>query len=129
MLDLSDESGFEEAVDSPLLLSGTANLYAAAANLPLPRSLPLVEQEYSLEPDMLFGWKPKAPSSNGPIPLNFGLRELPAAVNFATELPYPVIYNGFRPTDSINMHRELSLCSDYRFPLSAQVMSTYQSLW
>lgn len=66
-------------------------------------------------PDMLFGWRPKQPRS-GPIPLFFDKCELPISLNPLTSQPNPIIYLGFRPKDTYELHQLLSAAGDYTAP-------------
>lgn len=58
-----------------------------------------------MAPDMKFGWRPEVEVSTPPVPLYFDF------------LPHPfeefrpedrIIYNGFRPTTSFQLHEEYS---------------------
>jgi hypothetical protein len=71
--------------------------------------LPLVKSGYSLAPDMIFGWKPTALELSMPIPLFFDhegdyLDISPLERTSKSKLP--TIYYGFRPKDSLVMHKE-----------------------
>lgn len=75
--------------------------------------LPLIQKKYSLEPDMIFGWKPKVPKST-PIPLDFGLNPLPVSKD-QNDQKFPVIYIGYRPQNSHSMHKYFSDASTYNY--------------
>lgn len=78
---------------------------------------------------MLFGWKPVIASKKGPVPLKFDFDELPEGKNSVTGETYPIVYNGFRPSDSIKMHKELSGKDSYKFPFNPSIMHSYHSVW
>lgn len=137
---LDDSSGFEEFSDGEGSYK-TSHSARKAQPVPqervpssshlneLPTCLPLVKLgDYSLEPDMLFGWRPKVTSQGGPIPLRFDHEELPIAENPMTETPYPVIYYGARPKDSIEMHLQITNEGTYPFPINPVMMANYNSL-
>ena len=75
--------------------------------------LPLIQKKYSLEPDMIFGWKPKVPKSS-PIPLDFGLNPLPVTKD-QSDQKFPVVYLGYRPPNSHSMHKHFSTTSTYSY--------------
>jgi cytosolic carboxypeptidase protein 2/3 len=75
--------------------------------------LPLIQKKYSLEPDMIFGWRPKTFHTN-PIPLNFRLNPLPSCKD-CPEDKFPIIYHGYRPQNSYTMHRFFSGTSTYNY--------------
>lgn len=66
-------------------------------------------------PDMLFGWRPKQPRS-GPIPLFFNKCELPVSLNPLTSELNPIIYLGFRPKDTYELHQLFSSTGNYPAP-------------
>lgn len=126
MLSDSDESGFSECSslsyeEAPLTQAtqaqGDQDDYRAIPQK--PETMPLINGEYSIAPDMLFGWKPKHMGIGSPIPLDFTLDEAPVCVNTATGAEYPTIYHGYRPRDSLVMHRAFSGPSSYPFQFSA----------
>ena len=69
----------------------------------IPAPLPLIQQKYSLEPDMIFGWKPKV-TKTSPIPLDFNLNPLPSCKDSPDD-KFPIIYHGYRPKNSHTMHK------------------------
>lgn len=77
------------------------------ANLPLPA--PIITEQYSLKPDMVFGWKPQDIQIAGaPIPLYFDYEsyddgQMPVHPVSGEELQ--VSYYGPRFRDSLEMHR------------------------
>jgi hypothetical protein len=86
--------------------------------------MPLISQEYSLAPDMLFGWRPKNMGVGSPIPLDFTLEEAPVCENPGTGEEFLTIYHGYRPKDSLVMHRAYAGEASYPFQFSA----TYQGV-
>ncbi len=74
--------------------------------------MPLVKSGYSIDPDMKFGWKPTALEMSVPIPLYFDHEEDYldiSPLDRVTHKKFPVIYYGFRPKDSLVMHKEFLL--------------------
>ena len=67
--------------------------------------LPLLKGNHSLAPDMKFGWKPEVSIAVPPIPLYFDFLGHPYD-EFRIE--DTIIYNGFRPKTSFQMHEEYS---------------------
>lgn len=92
----------------------------------IPPCPPLPGQHYSLAPDMYFGWKPKNLASGAPVPIQFYEEELPHAQDPITQEDLPAIYYGFRPTDSLILHRTLS--RTYSFNQNHPLMSAYEFL-
>jgi len=98
----------------------------------LPPSIPLVDKRYSMEADMLFGWKPKyAPELS--IPITFKTGFLDSIISYLEELEEEeksinmklmglgeglflrpqVVYRGFRPDDTYEMHNRFSSNPEY----------------
>ena len=92
----------------------------------IPPCPPLPAQQYSLAPDMYFGWKPKNLTSGAPVPIQFYEEELPHVQDPTTQEDLPAIYYGFRPTDSLILHRTLS--RTYSFNQNHPLMSAYEFL-
>ena len=73
--------------------------------------MPLIESGHSLKPDLKFGWKPSfenikfAPK----IPLKFNYEELVIPSISSEDEFGQVIYKGFRPSNSLELHEYLSL--------------------
>ena len=86
----------------------------------IPQGLPLVSSGYSLKPDMMFGWKPKFERVSGaPIPLYYDFEEFDDPVNKLTGDYLPILYYGYRPKDSLIMHKEFTNKGnsyDFTFP-------------
>lgn len=121
----SDESGFSECSslcgeDAPLPES--VKHEEAVPEHPHESlklgAVPLVTKEYSMAPDMLFGWRPKNMGVGSPIPLDFTLGEAPVCKNTATGEEFPTIYHGYRPKDSLVMHKAYSGSQRYPFQFS-----------
>lgn len=93
----------------------------------LPESLPLVTPTYSLEPDMIFGWRPKNLINSGPIPLIFDC-DFPDTFNLLINKTNKPIYNGPRPKDSFTIHHHLasSKYSNYPYNFSDPMISAYE---
>jgi len=72
-------------------------------------SLPLMKTGYSLEADMKFGWKPAVAGKVLPIPLAFDLQDDYFELDHfsAQKKLLPEIFRGWRPEDSLKMHRKL----------------------
>lgn len=121
----SENSGFEEDHENNFLVnpvksksSSSSTLRATDTNKSeLIPFIPLVQSGISLEPDMLFGWKPKAITSGGPIPINFTMESFPTK---------GCIYYGYRPEDSIELHETFSGNSSYPFTVNTTVKQAYK---
>lgn len=121
----SDESGFSECSylsgeDAPLPQNVKVDDdYAdrAAEVLKLSK-VPLIDGQYSMAPDMQFGWRPKFMGAGSPIPLDFTLDQAPVCENIATGHEFPTIYHGYRPKDSLVMHKAFSGINSYPFQFS-----------
>ena len=130
----SDDSGFEETGETqprPALDTQTnSKLPPLPAEdiqkLPSLTAQPLTGYGYSLLPDMLFGWQPKL-VHGGPIPLIFNKAELPVTRNCLTAEDNPIVYHGFRPKDSLVMHRAFSSLDTYPVP-NYPTMQVYEYL-
>ena len=71
-------------------------------------SLPLMKQGYSLQADMMFGWKPKIkPVTNLSIPLKFDLMDQYYDEDsfIQSYLALPEIFRGSRPNDTLELHK------------------------
>jgi hypothetical protein len=81
-------------------------------------SLPLMKSGYSLEADMRLGWRPQIKGKVLPIPLVFDDEDEYFALDHVINPrnprlgSYPTIFYGWRPTDSMKMHRRLLENSD-----------------
>ncbi|KRX08300.1 hypothetical protein PPERSA_01761 [Pseudocohnilembus persalinus] len=70
----------------------------------------IVKKEYSLEPDMLFGWVPKI-NNTLPIPLLFENKQVQNIIQniiINENSPYDIIYLGYRPHNSLELHQQYS---------------------
>jgi len=67
--------------------------------------LPLIKGNHSMAPDMKFGWRPEVEVSTPPVPLYFDFLAHPYDEFRNEDL---IVYNGFRPTTSYQMHEEFS---------------------
>ena len=85
----------------------------------IPAPLPLIQQKYSLEPDMIFGWKPKV-TKTSPIPLDFNLNPLPSCKDSPDD-KFPIIYHGYRPKNSHTMHKFFSCTSSYNYLFNSAI--------
>lgn len=67
-----------------------------------------------MAPDMKFGWKPEVDIAVPPVPLYFDFLRHPYEEFKHEDI---VIYNGFRPTTSFQLHEEYSnqKCNSYTF--------------
>ncbi|CAG9329220.1 unnamed protein product [Blepharisma stoltei] len=77
----------------------------------LPLATPLASKGYSLESDMIMGWRPKF--LKDPIPLYFDL-ELPVCNEPGQKLQQ--IYQGWQPSDSFKVHSKLTNNSTDTYP-------------
>ncbi len=79
-------------------------------------------KNYSMEPDMIFGWKPKFVSQM-PVPLKFfspmvdELVERLSKTNQSGSFP-ELIYSGFRPDNSFLLHERFSSPETYNMKIS-----------
>ena len=89
---------------------------------------PIAKGNYSLESDMLLGWRPKN-LQHSPISLNFDL-EFPASVDFFSKAPNPTVYYGYLPPDSFSLHKRLCDFSkrSYPFDFDSPIVSMHQFL-
>jgi predicted MPP superfamily phosphohydrolase len=83
----------------------------------LPSALPLVNKGYSLEADMLTGWRP--PNIKNPYPLYYD-----------SDFDYPssktCVYSGYKPEDSFEFHSVFSVSEDsYPFDFSQPSITAY----
>lgn len=62
--------------------------------------MPLIKEQHSLKPDMMFGWKPKGQVHGAPIPLYYDFEEFELPLNPLTKEEIPVHYYGPRFKDS-----------------------------
>lgn len=130
----SDDSGFEETGEIPHRPAFDPQAASKQPHLPAEESQPLPSLTvqpltgygYSLLPDMLFGWQPKL-VHGGPIPLIFNKAELPVTRNCVTGEDNLVVFHGFRPKDSLVMHRAFSSLETYPIP-NYPTMQVYEYL-
>lgn len=88
--------------------STTSASAVVTAKVLLPQPIPLITEQYSLKPDMVFGWKPQEIQIAGaPIPLYFDYEsyegQMPLHPLTMEELP--PTYLGPRFKDTLEMHR------------------------
>ena len=69
-----------------------------------PMELTSMRRQYSLRPDMIFGWKPED-IHGAPIPMHFDYETNGLPVDSKTGYGFPVYYIGKRYSDSLGMHR------------------------
>lgn len=79
----------------------------------LRRPLPLITEKYSLEPDMIFGWRPTQLKQKAPIPLKFR----------PTQKRSREIYNAPHPFDSFVLHQAFRKQSAYKFDFNDSLIS------
>ena len=89
-------------------MQGIKNLYLYEDSLPL--AIPLPKRGYSLEADMLLGWRPKFIKT--PILLYYN-DELYIDIY---KKSCPIVYQGYRPKDSFIFHQELTSQSGIPYP-------------
>ena len=94
----------------------------------LPPPTPPIDKSYSLEPDMAFGWTPKFPVK-GPVPISFHHELIDHLIyQQLNSRYYPVIYLGFRPASSLQMHEVFLSLKQYEFDLNQLFPSKYKHL-
>lgn len=69
--------------------------------------LPSVEKQYSLKPDMQFGWRPED-VRGAPIPMYYDFETFDIPINPETKIEYPSYYIGPRFQDSLEMHKSFA---------------------
>ena len=89
-------------------MQGNKNIYLYEDSLPL--AVPLPKRGYSLEADMLLGWRPK-------------FIKTPIMLYYNDELyidlfkkSCPIVYTGYRPRDSFIFHQELTSVPGQAYP-------------
>ena len=101
----------------------------------LAPSVPLPKEKYSLEPDMVFGWKPKF-TNGAPIPLKYTDNALDELLSeyysnpdwFRNHKQMKVVYHGFRPCDSFRMHKRFQGPLTYAFRNATSLFERYEYL-
>ena len=102
----------------------------------VPPLLPLIKEQYSLEPDMMFGWVPKI-THGAPIPLMFDDKFLDILLSHIKDKyksptidysKYEIVYHGFRPLDTFRLHELYSGDSSYQFKFASMLFSKYQNI-
>jgi len=89
-------------------------------------------KNYSMEPDMIFGWKPKHVSQM-PVPLKFFSPMVDDLVEKFTKLgqsgQFPeLIYQGFRPDNTFYLHDKLSSLETYNMKISPFLQAKHSLL-
>ena len=72
-----------------------------------PMELTNIRRNYSLRPDMVFGWKPDD-IHGAPIPLHFDYETNEMPYNPKTDCEFPIYFIGKRYVDSLIMHRQFA---------------------
>ncbi|CAD8208102.1 unnamed protein product [Paramecium octaurelia] len=91
----------------------------------IPKALNITDESFSLENDMLFGWTPKMDQSKL-LTLNFNT-QLNDQIVLEASQNNKLIYIGFRPQDSIQMHKQYSALSSYPFKRTIAIQNKPQS--
>lgn len=120
-----DDSGFETDSDNDIYLNEVRSRSSSSSPVRIPESIkaemipciPLAHSGISLEPDMLFGWKPKTLLNGGPVPLSF-TTEVIQSKN--------CIFNGFRPEDSLEAHEVFSGPKTYPYYLNPTIKQAFK---
>jgi cytosolic carboxypeptidase protein 2/3 len=91
---------------------------------PLPLAVPLPKRGYSLEADMLLGWRPKFMKT--PILLYYNDELYPDLYKKSC----PTVFQGYRPKDSFAFHKELTdnSPSAYPYDFSDKSLTAYNFL-
>ncbi|CAG9329115.1 unnamed protein product [Blepharisma stoltei] len=126
MTEFSEDSGFEHNSEDEVLvdvdektptpLNFDFQLKEKVDSVIIPH-IPLVESGHSLEPDMIFGWRPNSLLQNGPIPLSFTYDQIPA------QNP---IFNGYRPEDSLELNEAFSGLETYKFSINPRIKHAWE---
>lgn len=90
---------------------------------------PLDNKHYSMEPDMLFGWKPKY-VPQVPVPLRFYspmLEEIITTLHKPNETGYfpEIVYQGFRPENTLLMHEKF-MSDSYTVKFSPFILAKHE---
>ena len=72
-----------------------------------PMELTSIRRQYSLRPDMIFGWKPED-IHGAPIPMNFDYESGNLPIDATSGFEFPIYYIGKRYNDSLGMHRQFA---------------------
>ena len=75
--------------------------------MPAPLELTSIRRQYSLLPDMAFGWRP-GDVHGAPIPMYFNYEQIDLPMNPETKNDMPIYFIGKRFTDSLGMHRNFA---------------------
>ena len=70
--------------------------------------MPIVAKQYSLKPDMQFGWKPVDTINGAPIPLYYDYETFNVPENPFTKEELTVSYYGPRFNNSMQVHKAFS---------------------
>lgn len=86
--------------------------------------------QYSMEADMIFGWKPKY-VPQAPVPLRFFSPMMENIVNYVHKSEesqrFPeLIYQGFRPENSLFMHEKYSSPETYNIKFSPFLIAKHE---
>ncbi|CAG9329613.1 unnamed protein product [Blepharisma stoltei] len=127
MTEFSEDSGFEQNSEDELLFNldiknktpihQENNKLKEKPELEIIPHIPLAESGHSLEPDMMFGWRPNSLLQNGPIPLSFTYDRIPAQ---------NAIFNGYRPEDSLELNETFSGPDTYKFSINPRIKHAWE---
>ncbi|CAG9314670.1 unnamed protein product [Blepharisma stoltei] len=81
--------------------------------------LPLAQSGHSLEPDMIFGWRPNSLLQNSPVPLSFNFDKIPTK---------DAIFYGFRPEDSLELNDTYSGPNSYNFHIKPTIRQAWAAI-
>ena len=119
-----EDSGFEEDNDNNIFLNKVRSRSSSSSPKHVRESvkeeiiscIPLAHSGISLEPDMLFGWRPKSLLSGGPIPLSF-TGDVISCKNS--------IFYGYRHEDSLELHENFSGPNTYNYHISPTIRQAF----
>jgi hypothetical protein len=125
MQNTEEDSGFEEDSDNNVFLNEVRSRSSSSSRLRIPESakeelipcIPLAHSGISLEPDMLFGWRPKSLLSGGPIPFSFTADIIPCKNS---------IFYGYRPEDSLELHEDFAGPSSYNYYINPTIRQAFK---
>jgi hypothetical protein len=80
----------------------------------------LMPTDYTLQPDIKAGWLPKLNAPGAPIPLRYDLNDDDYDENVNTK---NVIYYGYRPINTFELHKAYSNKNTYPFNVSDRILS------
>lgn len=100
-MSVCDDEGWDTAQDSEEECHAPEVSFTAGIS-----AINFLSQSYPLEPDMLFGWRPKLPLM--PVPLSYANLYVDWLVEYLGSEPqgYRLVYLGCRPPNSVKVNQQ-----------------------